>query len=209
MSHASRKTKRFCLACKMHSSHWPFPQLLCVYPGPSLLQAQRILPQTRWEPLGKRAIVRWEGLHLDGCGETRGFRTPSQPIPPGNTFLEGGPSLRKSISWMSWRNISECTQQRKLHPPRGDHPQICLWDSKTNTAHCSPQRKERPAPVKPGAALEHGVFCSFLFQGSPSPALFQPCVRDLIPWHQESPACTPRSLLIRSQDTREAGGGLP
>lgn len=161
-SHASRKTKHF-------PPRWWNPLLILTLPtvalsqlAPSLLQAQRILPHTRWEPLGKRAIVSWEGLRLDGCGETWGFGIPSQPIPPGK------PSWKEDLCK---RASPECHGEISLNvPSRGNcipkgvaSPQIRFLDSNTTPPKASPLLscllwKERPARVKHGAALEHGGF---------------------------------------------------
>lgn len=96
-------------------------------------------------------------------GETWGCGTPSRPIPPGEIFLEGGPSLRTSIVWMSRRNISERTQQRKLHPQRGDQPSIGLLDSNTNTTKSQPAERGKPCTWRMLGSLGTWGFCSFLF----------------------------------------------
>lgn len=183
----------------------------CVSPAPSLLQAQRTLPQTRWEPLGKRAIVSWEGLHLDGCGKTWGFGVQSQPIPPGKIFLEGGPSRAYQLNVMKkylWMYPAEETAYPKGWPAL----RCAYWipvQMPPKPAHCSPTRKERPARVKHGAALEHGVFWSFLSHSFPSPHFFdQSCVCDLIPWHQDSCVCMPCSMFIWSQERFSVEPGL-
>lgn len=210
MSHASRKTKHFPPRLRSSFLILTLPTVAVCQPAPSLLQAQRILPQTRWEPLGKRAIVSQEGLCLDGCGETWGFGIPSQPTHLAN------PSWKEDL--LCERASPECHGEIALNvPSRGNcipkgvaSPQRRWLDSDRNTTKSQPTallpRKERPVPVKLGAALECGVFCSFLCQGFPSPpSLFQFCVHDLIPWHQGSCACAPSSLFIWSQDARKAG----
>lgn len=165
MSHASRKTKTLPASlakCILHTD-----------PSHGCSVSARALPFSRpreffhkqdWEPLGKRAIVSWEGMCLDGCGETRGFGIPRQPIPPSKTFLEGGPFLSKSISWMSRSSISECSQQRELRPLKGWPALRRVYWIPRPTPPTPPTALlwERPAPVEPGAALERGVFFSSL-----------------------------------------------
>lgn len=174
-----------------------FPTVALCQLGPSLLQAQRILPQTRWEPLGKRAIVSWEGLRLGGCEETWGFGIPSQPIPPGKTFLEGGPSVCESITWLSWRNISECTQQRKLHPQRGDQPSDMLtgfqYKHHKKPAHCSPAEKVETRTCKTWSSL--GTRCFFVasfLKVFHLPTFFVPI---LCPWAHST---TPGKLCLHT-----------
>ena len=157
------------------------PTVALCQPGP-----REFFCKQDWEPLGKRAIVSWEGVRLGGCGETRGFGIPRQPIPPGKTFLERGPFLSKSVSWMSRSIISECSQQRELCPPKGWLALRCVYWIPRPTPPTPPTAllRERPAPVEPGAALERGVFfvfCCFLYFPF-SRFSISPCVPTVCPW---------------------------
>lgn len=64
---------------------------------------------------------------------------------------------------MSRRNISERTQQRKLHPQRGDQPSIGLLDSNTNTTKSQPAERGKPCTWRMLGSLGTWGFCSFLF----------------------------------------------
>lgn len=159
----------------------PSPQLLCISPAPSLLQAQRILPHTRWEPLGKRAIVSWEGLHLEK---------------PEGLGPQVSPSHLAKSSWkedlLCARASPECREEMSLNvPSRGNctpkrvtSPQIGLLDSNTNTTKSQPTallptERGKTCTWKMLGSLGTWGFCSFLSQGFPSPPFFVPI---LCPW---------------------------
>lgn len=175
-SHASRKTKhapprlwnsfliRTLPTVALHHPG-PFPS-----PGPENSSTHKM-----------RATREKSHSQLGGptSGDTWGCGTPSRPITPGEIFLEGGPSLRTSITWMSRRNISEHTQQRKLHPQRGDQPSVGLLDSNTNTTKSQPAKRGKPCTWRMLGSLGTWGFCSFLSQGFPSPHFLVPI---LCPW---------------------------
>lgn len=89
--------------------------------------------------------------------------------------LPGRKTFFARVSPECHEEISLNVPSRRNCIPKGvTSSQICLLDSNTPPPKASPllsclPRKERPAHVKHGAALEHGVFCSFLSQGFPSP----------------------------------------
>lgn len=143
------KPNTFRLVYKIHSSYGPLAQLLSLSLAPSLHQAQRILPQTSWEPLGKRAIVRWEGLLRMAVEKPEGL---GSQVSPSNLAK---PSWKEDL--LCTRASPECHAEISLNvPSRGNcipkevaSPHISLLDSNTNTTKSQPTallpRKGRPA----------------------------------------------------------------
>lgn len=172
-SHASKKTKHFLPRLRNPFLILTIPKVALCQPSLSLLQAQRILPhkmratreKSHSQMGGPTSRWLWKNLRV---WDPKSAHPTWQNLPGRKAFFA-------RVSTECHEEISLNIPSRRNCIPKGvTSSQICLLDSNTPPPKASPLlscllRKERPARVKHGAALEHSVFCSFLSQGFPSP----------------------------------------
>lgn len=171
------KPNTFHLACEIHSSYWPLPTVALCQLGPSLLQAQRILPQTRWEPLGKRAIVSWEGLRLGGCWRNLRLWDPKSAHPT----WQNHPGRRTFCVWEHHLNVVRESlwmyPAEKTASPRGWPALRCAYwipiqtPPKASLLFSCRESEDLHVWQNLEQLWNTVFFCSFLSQGFPSPHL--------------------------------------